>query len=128
MCFASPEIISILNKIKYPYNINIRTQELVLDALENKYKKDIWVEEILKQRPKLAKALKKITIVEKIFPSDSNFLLVRVKDAHGTYEYLSKEGIIVRDRSKVMLCYNCLRITVGTPEENDKLLEALSKL
>jgi histidinol-phosphate aminotransferase len=128
MCFASPEIIAVLNKIKYPYNINIRTQELVLDALDNKYKKDIWVDEILKQRTKLAKALKKLSLVEKVFPSDSNFLLVRVKDAHGTYEYLSKQGIIVRDRSKVMLCYNCLRITVGTPEENEKLLEALSKL
>lgn len=128
MCYASPEIISILNKIKYPYNINVRTQELVLDALEHKYKKDIWVEEILTQRTKLIKALKSLPIVEKVFPSDANFVLVRVKDAHGTYEYLMNNGIIVRDRSKVMLCYNCLRISVGTPEENDKLIESLQKL
>lgn len=128
MCFASAEIISILNKIKYPYNVSIRTQELVLDALEHKYKKDIWVEEILSQRSKLAKALKSLSIVEKVFPSDSNFLLVRVKDAHGTYESLVNNGIIVRDRSKVMLCYNCLRITVGTPEENEKLIDSLKKL
>lgn len=128
MCYASPEIISILNKIKYPYNINIRTQELVLDALEHKYKKDIWVEEILTQRTKLIKALKGLSIVEKVFPSDANFVLVRVKDAHGTYEYLMNNGIIVRDRSKVMLCYNCLRISVGTPDENEKLIESLKKL
>ena len=128
MCYASQEIISILNKIKYPYNINIRTQELVLDALEHKYKKDIWVEEILAQRTKLAKALRSLSIVEKVFSSDSNFLLARVKDAHGTYEYLVNNGVIVRDRSKVMLCYNCLRITVGTPEENENLIEMLKKI
>src|SRR5688572_16426995 len=128
MCFASPEIISILNKIKYPYNVSTRTQELVLDVLEHKYKKDIWVEEILSQRSKLTKALRSLSIVEKVYPSDSNFLLVRVKDAHGTYEYLVNNGIIVRDRSRVMLCYNCLRITVGTPEENEKLIESLKKL
>src|SRR5690606_36341560 len=108
--------------------INVRTQELVLDAFEHKYKKDIWVEEILTQRTKLMKALKGLSIVEKVFPSDANFVLVRVKDAHGTYEYLMNNGIIVRDRSKVMLCYNCLRISVGTPEENDKLTESLQKL
>lgn len=128
MCYASEEIIAILNKIKYPYNINIRTQELVLEALENKYKKDIWVEEILDQRSKLAKALKGLSIVEKVFPSDANFLLVRVKDAHSTYEHLVNKRIIVRDRSKVMLCYNCLRITVGAPEENEKLIETLKTL
>src|SRR5690606_7266869 len=74
MCFASEEIISILNKIKYPYNVNIRTQELALDALENAYKKDIWVEEILTQRDKLNQELKKVKVVEKVFPSDANFM------------------------------------------------------
>lgn len=128
MCFASEDIISILNKIKYPYNVNIRTQELALDALENAYRKDIWVDEILSERTKLAEELKGLGIVEKVFPSDANFLLVRVKDALHTYQYLMNNRIIVRDRSRVNLCYNCLRITVGTPEENKKLIEALKQL
>jgi histidinol-phosphate aminotransferase len=128
MCFASNEIISILNKIKYPYNVNIRTQELALDALENAYRKDIWVDEILKEKDTLAAELNSLALVDKIFPSDANFVLVRVKDAQSVYQYLMDRGIIVRDRSRVNLCYNCLRITVGTPEENKKLIEALKQL
>lgn len=128
MCFASEEIISILNKIKYPYNVNIRTQELALEALENAYKKDIWVDEILNQRNWLKAELKKLGLVEKIFPSDANFLLVRVQDAQSTYQYLMDRRIIVRDRSRVNLCYNCLRLTVGTPEENERLIQALKEL
>jgi len=128
MCFASEEIINILNKIKYPYNVNIRTQELALDALENVYRKDIWVDEILKERDLLVRQLKRLKIVENIFPTDANFLLVRVKDAQFTYQYLMDNRIIVRDRSRVNLCYNCLRITVGTPEENKRLIEALEQL
>jgi histidinol-phosphate aminotransferase len=127
-CYASEPIINILNKIKYPYNVNIRTQELALDALENAYRKDIWVDEILKERSLLAKELAKLRITEKIFPSDSNFILVRVKDAQSTYQYLLESRIIVRDRSRVNLCYNCIRITVGTPEENKRLIEALKLL
>ena len=128
MCFASEEIINILNKIKYPYNVNVRTQELALDALENVYRKDIWVDEILKEKELLVRQLKRLKIVENIFPSDANFLLVRVKDAQFTYQYLMDNRIIVRDRSRVNLCYNCLRITVGTPEENKRLIEALEQL
>jgi histidinol-phosphate aminotransferase len=128
MCFASAEIVSVLNKIKYPYNVNSRTQELALDALDNGYRKDIWVDEILKERETLLKSLRTLNIVEKVFPTDSNFVLVRVKDASATYQYLMDNRIIVRDRSKVNLCYNCLRITVGTPEENKRLLDALKVL
>jgi len=128
MCYASEAIISILNKIKYPYNVNIRTQELALDALENAYRKDIWVDEILEQRDKLAKALKGLRITEKVYHSDANFILVRVKEALGTYQYLMDHKIIVRDRSRVTLCYNCLRITIGTPEENERLILALKEL
>lgn len=128
MCFASEEIITILNKIKYPYNVNSRTQDLALDALENAYRKDIWVEEILKERDVLIKELRSLKIVEKVFPSNANFLLVRVKDAQSTYQYLIDNRIIVRDRSKVNLCYNCIRITVGTPEENNRLIESLKLL
>jgi histidinol-phosphate aminotransferase len=128
MAFSSQNIISILNKIKYPYNVNIKTQELALDALDNVYKKDIWVDEILRQRDYLIKSLKSVKIVDKIYPSDSNFILVRVKDATSTYHYLMNNKIVVRDRSRVTLCYNCLRITVGTPEENERLLTALQSI
>ncbi len=128
ICYASEQIISILNKIKYPYNVNIQTQNLALNALENAYRKDIWVDEILKQKNILIKKLRSLKIVEVVFPSDANFLLVRVKDAPATYHYLTHNGIIVRDRSKVNLCYNCIRITVGTPEENNRLIEALKLL
>lgn len=128
VCYASEEIISILNKIKYPYNVNIRTQELALDALDNAYRKDIWVDEIIRERNALAAELKKLKITETVFPTDANFLLVRVKDAQSTYQYLMENRIIVRDRSRVNLCYNCIRITVGTPEENQTLLEALKKI
>jgi histidinol-phosphate aminotransferase len=128
MCFASEAIISILNKIKYPYNVNIRTQELALDAMENAYRKDIWVDEILKEKESLTRDLKGLSLVDKVFSSDANFLLVRVKDAQSTYQYLMDNNIIVRDRSRVNLCYNCLRITVGTPEENKRLIDALKQI
>ena len=128
MCYASEAIISILNKIKYPYNVNIRTQELALDALENTYRKDIWVDEILKEKESLTRELKNLRLVDKVFSSDANFLLVRVKDAQSTYQYLMDNKIIVRDRSRVNLCYNCLRITVGTPQENKRLIDALKQL
>jgi len=128
VCFASEEIINILNKIKYPYNVNIRTQELAMEALDNIYRKDIWVDEILQQREWLKGELQKLPLVEKVFPSDANFLLLRVKDAQSTYQYLMNNRIIVRDRSRVNLCYNCLRITVGTPEENKRVIEALKQL
>jgi len=127
MCFASEAIIRVLNKIKYPYNVNIRTQELALDALENVQQKEAWVNEVVKQREVMAKALRQLSLVEHVYPSDANFLLAKVKDAHGTYEDLMNQGIIVRDRSRVALCYNCLRITIGTPEENQRLLAALKK-
>jgi histidinol-phosphate aminotransferase len=128
VAYASEEIIRILNKIKYPYNINTRTQDLALDALENISTKNKWVEEIIAERERLVKALKKLSIVDKVYPSDANFLLVRVANAHQTYQFLTDQKIIVRDRSKVALCYNCLRITVGTQEENDRLILALKQL
>jgi histidinol-phosphate aminotransferase len=128
MAFASEYIISILNKIKYPYNVNIRTQELALDALNNAYKKDIWVDEILRQRDRLVKSLKELRIVDKVYPTDSNFVLVRIRDASVVYHYLMDNKIVVRDRSKVALCFSCLRITVGTPEENERLISALKSI
>jgi histidinol-phosphate aminotransferase len=128
MCFASEDIINTLNKIKYPYNVNIKTQELALNALDQVAKKDSWVKEILDQREKLSVELQSLALVEKVYPSDANFLLVKVVDAPGTYKYLMEKGIIVRDRSKVILCYNSLRITVVTAEENLKLIQALKTI
>jgi histidinol-phosphate aminotransferase len=128
MAFASREIIQILNKIKYPYNVNIQTQEIALNALQDVKKKDEAVREIIKQREILAQDLQTLSITENIYPSDGNFLLVKVKDAPRTYRYLMDKKIIVRDRSKVALCKNCIRITVGTPEENKNLISALRNL
>lgn len=125
MAYGSPEIINILNKIKYPYNINIQTQELVLMALEKVETKNAWVREILKQRDVLVASLNGLPIVEKVFPTDANFVLARVKNAGDVYHFLMNRKVIVRDRSKVTLCDNCLRITIGTPEENETLIKML---
>lgn len=128
MCFASREIISVLNKIKPPYNISGATQALALDRLDNIELKNNQVNEILEQRRMLAKDLSSIKAVENVFPSDSNFLLVKVKEAKQTYQHLLAKGIVLRDRSNVLLCDNCLRITVGTSIENKILLDELNKL
>lgn len=125
MAYASEEIINVLNKIKYPYNINIQTQELVFNALDKEEQKNHWVQEILDQRELFVAALANLPIVQKVFPSDANFVLTRVSNAKAIYQYLMKKKIIVRDRSKVRLCENCLRITIGTPAENKTLLQAL---
>jgi len=128
MAFSSKEVINVLNKIKYPYNVNIQTQEIALNALLNTTKKENSVEEIIAQRSALAKELVKLPITEHVYPSDANFLLVKVKDAPGTYRYLMDRKIIVRDRSKVTLCKNCIRITIGTPQENKNLIAVLKNL
>ena len=128
MAFASPEILGVLNKIKFPYNINQLTQEKAMHALENEKLKNEWVETILSERLQLQNELKRFPFVEKIFPSDSNFLLVKMHDARGIFSFLMEEGVIVRDRSKVALCECSLRITVGTKEENEMLLEKMESL
>jgi histidinol-phosphate aminotransferase len=125
MAFASVEIILMLNKIKYPYNINILTQQKALVLLENKDQVDIWVKKLIEEREKMAKYLAKLHFVTKIYPSDANFLLVSMTDARAIYNYLVENGIIVRDRSKIHLCDNSLRITIGTMDEDIVLLQAL---
>ena len=125
MAFASVEIIQVLNKIKYPYNINILTQKKALELLDNKEQVDIWVKKLIEEREKMAKYLAKLHFVTKIYPSDANFLLVSMTDARGIYNYLVENGIIVRDRSKIHLCDNSLRITIGTMDEDIVLLQAL---
>lgn len=128
MAFASAEIISIFNKIKYPYNINILTQQKAMELLELETDKQQWVDLLIAEREKLAEQLKGFPFVVKVFPSAANFLLVKMYDARGIYDFLVENGIIVRDRSKVVLCEDSLRITVGKPEENEILIEKLNEL
>jgi len=127
MAFASTEIIGILNKIKYPYNINILTQKQALTALKNAGQTKAWVETLLAERTVLVQELEKLPLVEHIYPTDANFVLVKVPDANAVYHYLVDKSIIVRNRNTVSLCMGCVRITVGTPEENKTLLEELKK-
>jgi len=128
MCFASVEIIKILNKIKPPYNINEATQQLAIDHLSHGVQKEIWVKELIAQREILTSELEKLKIVINVFPSDANFLLVKVSNPAQIYDQLITKGIVVRDRSKVLLCDGCLRITVGTEKENELLIKELSTL
>ncbi len=125
MAYASKEIISVFNKVKFPYNISDLTQEAGLEAVANWGKTKEMIATILEQRTWLAKELKQLKTVEKVFPSDANFLLVKIANAHQVYLKLIEQKIIVRDRSKVELCEDTLRITVGTEEENKKLMNAL---
>jgi histidinol-phosphate aminotransferase len=127
MCFASPELIRILNKIKPPYNISLPAQQALLEGLNGIEKKDKMVADILEQREALTEMLQSLPIVVKIHPTDANFLLVQFEDAKAVMDYLIRETIIVRDRSRVHLCEGCLRITVGTKEENEVLIESLKK-
>jgi len=125
MAFAAPEIIAFLNKVKYPYNINRFTQDYALRMLENDEIVDEWVKMLLQERTRLKNQLSQLSCVEKIYSADANFLLVKVSDANAIYAHLVKNGVIVRNRNNVSLCGNCLRITVGTPSENDELIHAL---
>jgi histidinol-phosphate aminotransferase len=128
MCFASSEIIAILNKIKPPYNISILSQQAAEEGLNNESVKNEWVIKIIAERKELERELQKIKLVKKIYPSDANFLLVKVTEAKDVYQKLVERGIIVRDRSNVILCENCLRITVGTEQENKKLINELRSI
>lgn len=125
MAYASADIINLLNKIKYPYNVNGVTQKIAVEALNNVAQKNAFVEAILEERELLKSKLLSLDTVQKIYNSDANFLLVKVSHARNIYNYLTGNLLIVRDRSNVALCDNCLRITVGTPEQNARLLELL---
>ncbi|NQY67100.1 MAG: histidinol-phosphate transaminase [Flavobacteriales bacterium] len=130
MAFASEEIIDILNRIKPPYNINQVTQDIALDALSevNIAKKNEMVAFLNAEKLLLGLQLRKISQVQKVYPSDSNFLLVKMYNAKLIYDQLVSNEIVVRDRSKVLLCDNCLRITIGTEEENEALINALENI
>ena len=125
MAFASRDIIGILNKIKYPYNINRLTQEEAIRMMGLHYQVKQWVKSLLEERARLIKEFSELDCCRHVYPTDANFFLVEVSDAKKIYDYLVDKGIIVRNRTNVALCHNCLRITVGTRPENDTLLEAL---
>jgi histidinol-phosphate aminotransferase len=127
IAFASEQIIHIMNKIKPPYNINQASQELVLSALDAVDEVNGMISILVEEREILKAQLLQLPMVQRIYPSDANFILVKVNDAKGMYDYLLSEGIVVRDRSKIELCEGCLRITVGTPGENSQLLASLKK-
>lgn len=125
MAFASSEIISLLNKIKPPYNINQSTQDLVLQALNEVGQVNDMIKELVGMREALARVLEQMPFVEKVYPSDANFLLVKIKNARKVYEFLLTRGIVVRDRSNVQLCDDCLRITIGTEAEITSMVNAM---
>lgn len=125
MAFASKDIISIYNKVKYPYNVNILTQKQALETLKDPFEIDRWVKTLLGERARLMQAFQELPICEKVYPTDANFFLAKMTDAQGIYNYLVDKGIIVRNRSRIQLCNNCLRITIGLKSENNELLAAL---
>jgi histidinol-phosphate aminotransferase len=128
LAIASRDIVDLMNKVKPPYNISIVAQQIVLDALGKADLVSRWTAGAINEREEMSARLSRLDLVSKVFPSDANFLLVRVVDAPAIYSRLIKGGIVVRDRSKVELCDGCLRITIGTPEENTRLLAALEKM
>ena len=125
MAFASEEIIALFNKVKYPYNVNLLTQEKACALLSDLATIDNWLAQIRREKANVLPALAELPIVLKVFPSDANFVLVRVTDANSIYRYLIEKGIVVRNRTRVQLCKDCLRITIGTRQENNELLGAL---
>ena len=125
MAFAGEEIINIYNKIKPPYNIGQATQEIVLNALDHVEDVNDMIRVLVQERNLMAEQLLSVPVVERVYPSDANFLLVKVKGARNVYDALLSKGIVVRDRSNVQLCEGCLRITIGSPAENTTLVNSL---
>lgn len=125
MAFASAEIIGLFNKVKYPYNVNVLTQRQAIGLLSEPQRIARWVAELKAERTRLMEKLGSCPGVLQVYPTDANFVLVRMVDAPTLYAYLLAQGIIVRSRHRVLLCSNCLRITVGTPAESDELIQAM---
>ncbi len=128
ICYASTEIISILNKLKPPYNVNELTQQKALKRLLTKNKVQNEINDILEQRSKLIEKLTEVSFVEKIYPTDANFVLVKVDDAVKRYDQLIERGIVIRNRTSQPLCENTLRFTIGTKNENKLLMKALKEI
>jgi histidinol-phosphate aminotransferase len=125
MAFASKEIIEIFNKVKYPYNVNLLTQQQALEAMKDPFEVDKWVKLLLEERKRMIDSFKLLPICQEVYPTDANFFLAKMTDAKQIYDYLVDRGIIVRNRNRVQLCQNCLRITIGSKTENSELIAAL---
>lgn len=125
MAFASKQIIDVFTKVKYPYNVNLLTQQQALKAVADPFAVDQWVRTLLQERGRLAQAFAELPVCKRVYPTDANFFLAQVTDAQAIYDYLVEHGIIVRNRTRITLCADCLRVTVGTREENNELLAAL---
>ena len=125
MAFAHEDIIALFNKVKYPYNVNLLTQKQAIEALHSRVEVEEWVRLLLLERSNMMKAFTQLPICEKVYPSDANFFLAKMTDAQAIYDYLVEKGIIVRNRTRIQLCHDCLRITIGTKSENIELLSAL---
>jgi histidinol-phosphate aminotransferase len=125
ICYASSQVIAVLNKIKPPYNVNELSQKRALIRLADKEKIQIEIDSIIIQRDNLLKVLLEVKFVSKIYPTEANFILIKVDDANKRYNELIAKGIVIRNRTTQPLCENCLRLTIGTAEENKKLIEAL---
>lgn len=125
MAFAQKDIIALFNKVKYPYNVNLLTQRQAMEMMKKRFDVDKWVRALLQERTQVMTAFAELPVCEKVYPTDANFFLARVKGADAIYAYLVQKGIIVRNRSKIELCGNCLRVTIGTQQENNSLLAAL---
>jgi histidinol-phosphate aminotransferase len=127
MAFASTDIIALFNKVKYPYNVNLLTQQKAKEVITDRFEVEKCVNILLQERGRLMEAFRQLPICEKVYPSDANFFLARMTDAQAIYDYLVNEGIIVRNRTRIQLCKNCLRVTIGTRTENSELLGALRR-
>ena len=128
MAFASKEIVDLFNKVKYPYNINLLTQQQALKALDSREDVEKWVSLLLQERSKMLVSFATLPVTLKVYPTNANFFLAKMTDAQGIYDYLVAKGIIVRNRTRVKLCKDCLRVTIGTKAENTELLSALREL
>lgn len=125
LCYASLDIIDLFNKVKPPYNVNEASQHLGLEALQDTETVNNWIKQVVSEKNLIINEMLQLPYVEKIYPSDANFILVKVKDANALYDYLSGKEVVVRNRNKDVNCKNCLRITIGTPEENTILINLL---
>ena len=128
MAFASKEIIDLFNKVKYPYNVNLLTQRQALEALKDPFEVDKWVRMLNLERGRMIEAFLLLPICEKVYPTNANFFLAKMTDAKKIYDYLVDCGIIVRNRTRIQLCKDCLRITIGTKTENNELIAALRQM
>jgi len=127
LCYASKDIINLFNKVKPPYNINEASRQIAMEALQNTGQVNAWINEVVQQKASLVNELNQFSFVKMVYSSDANFILLKVDDADLLYQYLAANEIVVRNRSRETGCENCLRISIGTPEENEKLLSALKK-